>query len=69
MIKICFIKIINRILTCYSDTLTEWVALVALVADTDRNMVPYSAVGVKATQIRTRILALAVDADQVGRTC
>ena len=31
-------------------------------------MVPNSAVGVKTTQTRTRILALAVDTGQVGRT-
>ena len=55
-------------LTCWSTTAGERIPNVALVADTDRNMVPYSAVGVKATQTRTRILALAVDAGQVGRT-
>ena len=50
----------------YSVALTEWVALVSLVADTDWNMVPYSAVGIDSTQSRTRILALAVDAGFVG---
>ena len=47
--------------------MTERVALEALVADTNWNMVPNSAVGIDSTQARTRILALAGNAGKLWR--
>ena len=47
--------------------MTERVALEALVADTNWNMVPNSAVGIDSTQTRTRILALAGNAGKLWR--
>ena len=45
--------------------MAEGVSNIALVADADWNVVPYTAVGVDPTKARTRILALAPDASLV----
>jgi hypothetical protein len=45
-------------LTCDKCTLGEGISLVALVADTDGDMVPNSAVGIDATEARTGISAV-----------
>ena len=45
----------------------EGVSLVSLIADTNGDMVPDSAVGIDATKARTGILAFPVDAGQLLR--
>ena len=54
-------------LRCDSVTSVEWVPLVPLVANTDGNMISYSAVGIDATKTRAWILAALVDASKFLR--
>ena len=55
-------------LTCDPVASAEGISLITLVADTNRHVVPDPAVGIDATQSRTRILTLSVDAGLVRGT-
>ena len=48
-------------------TSVEGISLVSLVADTDGNMISYSAVGIDTAKTRTWILAALVDASKLLR--
>ena len=52
-------------LTCDPVASAEGISLITLVADTNRHVVPDPAVGIDATQSRTRILAFSGDASQL----
>ena len=52
----------NKTLTCLSVTAGEWISDIALVTDTERDVISDTAVGIDTTEPRTGILTFSVDA-------